>query len=162
MIWLHIFRITNHETSVSENTFDMCVPKNNKVHFWKKKHWYCEIFKNLNRQLQSMYGIYFMLLAIFRLAYHFLQNHCSWHKKNIINKYKVAKGPRRLKTKQKWRAKEAKSKSISGDLRTILLAQCIITMKPLSFLIIKPMGLLKVDLLTSWYYIVNQKIIEKS
>ena len=117
MIWLHIFRITNHETSVSENTFDMCVPKNNKVHFWKKKHWYCEIFKNLNRQLQSMYGIYFMLLAIFRLAYHFLQNHCSWHKKNIINKYKVAKGPRRLKTKQKWRAKEPKSKSISGDLR---------------------------------------------
>ena len=106
MIWLHIFRITNHE-----NTFDMC------AHFRKKKHWYCEIFKNLNRQLQSMYGIYFMLLAIFRLAYHFLQNHCSWHKKNIINKYKVAKGPRRLKTKQKWRAKEAKSKSISGDLR---------------------------------------------
>ena len=29
-------------------------------------------------------------------------------------------------------------------------------------LIIKPMGLLIVDLLTSWYYNINQKIIEKS
>ena len=36
-----------------------------------------------------------------------------------INKYEVAKDPQRLKTKQKWRAKEAKSKAHIkyGDLR---------------------------------------------
>ena len=72
-----------------------------------------------------------------------------------------------LKTKQKWRAKEAKSKSIpkskSGDLRLTVTGIIHYHHEALELvLIIKHMGLLKVDLLTSWYYIINQKIIERT
>ena len=67
----------------------------------------------------------FHVTKIFCRVTGFLQIIIEWIKKGLEQKwsikYKVAKDLQRLKTKQKWRAKEAKSKSISkseyGDLR---------------------------------------------
>ena len=66
--------------------------------------------------------------------------------------YRVAKDPQRLKTTQKWRAKEAKSKSISrskfGEFKRNLTNTMNYHHETLElFLILKPMNLLKVDLL---------------
>ena len=55
------------------------------------------------------------------------------------------------------------SKSKSGNLRCNFTSTIHYHHEALELaLLTKPMGLLKVDLLTSWYYIINQKIIEKS
>ena len=97
------------------------------------------------------------------------------------NKYEVAKYPGRLKSWQKWRAKEAKSKSIwkskSVDLRLDFTSTIHYHH---DLVIIKPMGLIEVQIIkylqivskssfwqffwpvTTRYYIINQKIIEKS
>ena len=54
------------------------------------------------------------------------------------------------------------SKSKSGDLRLNSTSTIHHQQETLElFLIIRPMGLMKVDLLISRYHIINQKIIEK-
>ena len=81
-------------------------------------------------------------------------------------KYKVVKDhPQRLKTKQIWRPKEAKSKSKSksnsGDLRRNFTGTIHYHYEALEFiLIIKHVDLPKVDLLTSQYS--TQKSLKKT
>ena len=115
--------------------------------------------------------VWFHVPKIFCKVKGFLQLIIEWIKKSLEQKwsikYNVAKDLQRLKTKQKWRAKEAKSKSIPkseyGDLRCNFTSTIHYQHETLELpLIIKPMGLLKVDLLTSWYYIINQKSLKKS
>ena len=59
-----------------------------------------------------------------------------------------------------YSTKDTHQKPKFGELR--LTFTCTIHYHYELVLIIKPMHLPKVDLLTSWYYIINQKIIEKS
>ena len=93
--------------------------------------------------------------------------HIFQKRDTYFNKCKIAKGPWRLKTRQKWRSKKAKSMSISksksGDLRQNSTRTIHYYHEALGLvLIIKRMGLQMVALLTLWYYIINQKTIEKS
>ena len=76
------------------------------------------------------------------------------------------KEPQRFKTWQKWRVKKAKSKSLSnsksGNVRCNLTSKIHNHHETLELiLIIKPLGFPKVDLLTSWYYTMNQKHLWK-
>ena len=85
-----------------------------------------------------------------------------WNK----NQYTVLKEPQRFKTWQKWRVKKAKSKSLSnsksGNVRCNLTSKIHNHHETLELiLIIKPLGFPKVDLLTSWYYTMNQKHLWK-
>ena len=61
------------------------------------------------------------------------------------------------------KSKKAKSKSLSkSDLRLNFISTTHYHHDAFELvMIIKPMGLLKVDLLTSWHYITNQKSLKK-
>ena len=62
------------------------------------------------------------------------------------------------------KSKKAKSKSLSkSDLRLNFISTINYHHDAFELvMIIKPMGLLKVDLLTSWHYITNQKSLKKT